>query len=108
MEDYPMQRWFARMLFNATHILGTEIVADHLIGKISNQPTNLYLSYTVTLTGTPVYQATHNLQLGIKFGTWFGKGPSFYLGYYVGRNMFGEYFNENISTIGTGFIVDFF
>jgi len=91
-----------------SYLAGTEIVADHLIGKIAGQSTNLYLSYTVTLIGTPVYQATHNIQLGVKCGSWFGKGPSIYVGYYAGRNMFGEYFNQNISTIGAGFTVDFF
>ena len=78
------------------------------LGTLFQQPANLTLSYNITLNGTPEYAASHQLQLGIKFGEWYGKGPSIYLGYYTGRHMFAEYFDERMTTFGAGFTVDFF
>ena len=72
-----------------------------------NQRAYLYAAYNVTLTGTPAYAASHQIQLGWKFGDYYGKGPSVYVAYYTGRKMFGEYFDEMVTTLGAGFTVDF-
>ena len=90
------------------YLAGIELALDHLIGSIDGQPTNTFIAYNVTLSGTPVYAATHQVQVGLKFGNWFEKGPSVFLAYYTGRDMFGEYFDERITTLGAGFTVDFF
>ena len=87
---------------------GIEIAFDKIFGPVLSQPTNLFCAYNVTLTGTPVYAASHQLQAGSKFGMWQNKGLVVYLAYYNGRQMFAEYFDENITTIGAGFTVDFY
>ncbi len=89
-------------------LAGTELYTDRLAGRIASQPTFLFAAYQVTLTGTPAYAATHHLQIGVKFGEWFGKGPSLYFAYYRGMQMFGEYYDQRLTTVGAGFTVDFF
>jgi hypothetical protein len=79
-----------------------------LSSSLFNRPAYIYAAYNATLTGTPEYAASHQLQIGIKFGELYEKGPSLYLAYYTGRQMFGEYFDELVTTIGAGFTVDFF
>jgi len=76
------------------------------LGSIKMKETNLFFSYNINMTGTPAYSATHQLQVGYKLGSWDRKGPAIYLAYYTGRHMFAEYFDEQISTIGAGFTVD--
>ena len=76
------------------------------LGSITAKETNLFFSYNITITGTPAYSGTHQVQVGYKLGSWDGKGPAIYLAYYTGRHMFAEYFDEQISTIGAGFTVD--
>jgi hypothetical protein len=66
-----------------------------------------YIAWTTALTGTDSYEASHQIQAGVKLGEYFGKGPSLYIAWYDGQNMFGEYYDQRISTIGAGFTVDF-
>ncbi len=89
-------------------LAGTELYSDRLAGRIASQPTFLYAAYQMTLAGTPAYAATHQVQIGVKFGEWFGKGPSLYLAYYRGMQMFGEYYDQRLTTVGAGFTVDFY
>ncbi len=86
---------------------GFEIANDNIIDKIFEHPTNLYIAVHTFLMGMPKYQLTTNFMGGIKFGEWNGKGVSFYLSYYVGNNIFSEYFYNRISRLGVGFFVDF-
>lgn len=88
------------------YMAGIEIAKP--IGSLLIQPANLYAVYHVSLTGTPAYAASHQIQIGMKFGEWYEKGPTIFLAYYSGRNMFGEYYFEQLSTIGMGFTVEFF
>ncbi|HTK82193.1 MAG TPA: hypothetical protein VL633_07880 [Bacteroidota bacterium] len=85
---------------------GTEI--SRKIGALWEQPANLYASYNLSLDGVPVYAASHDIQLGVKFGEFYKKGPSVFLMYHTGRHLFGEYYNEPLTTIGAGFTVEFF
>ena len=87
---------------------GIECALNNLVGPLFQHPSNVFCAYNISLTGTPAYAATHQLQAGIKFGEWFEKGVTLYLAYYNGRHMFAEYFDERQTTIGIGFTVDFF
>lgn len=87
---------------------GIEVDFDNIFGPIVSQPTNLFCAYNITFNGTPVYAASHQFQAGTKFGRWQDRGIVFYFAYYNGRQMFGEYFDEKLTTIGAGFTVDFF
>jgi hypothetical protein len=91
-----------------SYLSGAEIYSDKLFGALFSHPVNLFAAYNLTITGTPVYAASHNAQAGIKFGQWYGKGPVMYLAFYNGRHMFAEYFDQHLTTIGLGFTVDFF
>ena len=77
-------------------------------GALWERPANIFVSYTISLDGTPSYAASHEIQLGLKFGEFTRKGPSLFLMYHTGRHLFGEYFNERLTTLGAGFTVDFF
>ena len=90
------------------YLTGIEVYFYDIIGRIAGQKTNLFCAYNVSLTGMPGYSASHQVQVGIKFGEWYKKGPTIYLAYYSGRHMFAEYFDQRLKTIGLGFTVDFF
>lgn len=90
------------------YLAGIESSTAGLVGPLWSRPVNVFAAYQLTLTGTPAYAATHQLQAGFKFGEWRGKGPAVYIAYYSGRHMFAEYFDLSLSTIGAGFTVDFF
>lgn len=87
-------------------IAGAELSKS--VTSFQDRPVNLFVAYGMTLTGTPEYAATNQLQAGIKFGEWYEKGATLYLSYYNGRHMFGEYYNERMTTLGMGFTIDFF
>jgi len=91
-----------------SYLGGAEITLESLLGPIMEQPSQLYLAYHVSLTGTPVYAATNQIQLGVKLGRWSGRGTDFYLAFYDGRQPFGEYFDQRITGFGAGCMVDFF
>jgi hypothetical protein len=90
------------------YFAGNELVFDRIIGILLDQPTNLYVAYHLSYTGSPSYLASHHLQAGIKFGEWRGKGPTMYLSYYRGRHFAAEYLDVRQETIAAGFTVDFF
>ncbi len=87
---------------------GVEVYFDNIIDSILNQPTNIYLTYNLSIIGVPKYIGSNQIQIGLKFGKWYSKGPSIYMAYYTGNHMFGEYYDERLQTVGLGFTVDFF
>ena len=87
---------------------GIEIYFPHIIDSAFNNPTNIYLAYNLSVTGLPEYVGSNQIQVGLKFGKWYSKGPSIYLAYYNGNHMFGEYYDKRLRTVGLGFTVDFF
>ena len=89
------------------YLTGFETVSEHLLGPILDNPANIYIAYNISLTGTPAYVATNQIQIGSKLGQWLGKGVTIYLSYYSGRHMFREYLLAHLSTFGFGFTVDF-
>ena len=89
-----------------SYLAGLEASTDKVLGAISGAPTNIYVAFHLDVRGTPAYASTHQFQLGCKFGKWYGKGPTVYLGYYTGQHMFAEYYDERITTFGAGFTMD--
>lgn len=89
------------------YLAGSELYSPLFMPHILGKPANFFFSYNINLTGAPSFQATHQVQGGIKFGERYGKGPAIYLGYYSGRQMFAEYYDLMVTTIGAGFTVDF-
>jgi hypothetical protein len=90
------------------YLAGLEASTGEFLGPLWSRPVHLYAAYQATVTGLDAYTATHQLQAGVKFGAWYGKGPTIYLGWYRGRHMFAEYFDRTLTTLGAGFTVDFF
>lgn len=90
-----------------TCMAGGEFANGTVMGEFFGIPSNLFCAYQVSLNTVPAYVATHQLQAGIKFGEWYTKGVTVYASYVTGQNMFGEYYDARISTIGIGFMVDF-
>jgi hypothetical protein len=87
---------------------GIETVLLSLIGKVFNNPANIFASYNFLLNGENRYSGNSDFMLGIKFGGWHEKGIIFYTEYYSGQRRFNEYFREKIKEFGLGFYVDFF
>lgn len=88
-------------------LAGFELAIGELLGKVLGHRTNVFFADHFTLTGAPNYAASNQLQVGVKFGRWHGKGIVFYLSYYAGNNFFGQYYNEKVTIAGAGFTVDF-
>lgn len=86
---------------------GSEFTLDKLFGPVAGEPTNLYCAYHLALEGTNNLVATNQLQCGLKWGQWYGKGMTLYLSYYSGRHIFAEYLQERLNILGAGFTVDF-
>ena len=68
---------------------------------------HFFFAYHFLLAGLPVYQGSHQVQVGVKFGDWQSKGVNFFLSYFNGNNMFNEFYYERINRFGVGFSVDF-
>jgi hypothetical protein len=88
-------------------LIGIECATSRFTSTIGDHPIIPFISYTMQLTGVPRYSATHNLQIGVKFGEWEKKGINIFVEYYNGRHMFAEYFDRTMKTFGAGFAVDF-
>ena len=91
-----------------SYLGGVEGTLENLLGPVMDQPSQLYCAYHISLTGTPVYAASNQIQLGIKLGRWSGRGTDFYLAFYEGRQLFGEFFDQRLTAFGAGCMVDFF
>jgi len=89
-------------------LAGIEFTSSRLNLNIFKQKISPFVSYTMNMTGTPKYYPSHQVEAGFKIGNPYGKGINLYILYYSGRNMFGEYFDQRLETIGAGFNVDFF
>ena len=67
---------------------------------------NLYAAYHISLKGTPEYTFTHNLEAGVKFGEWNGRGFRLFVTYHSGLNEYGQYYNEWTDYWTVGFWFD--
>jgi hypothetical protein len=88
-------------------LAGIEFATSGILGNVAGHPTNLFLADHFSVGGHPVYTGNNQLQLGVKFGQWYGKGVVFYFSHYAGNSFFSEYFFERVSIVGAGFTVDF-
>lgn len=86
---------------------GFELAFTDLPGKTAGKETSLFLSNFVSTDGADKYIVNQNSMLGVKFGSWNGKGLLLYMSYYSGGDIFGAYFKKRISKFGIGFSVDF-
>src|SRR5207244_4640625 len=93
-------------LGRVSYLGGAEVTLESLLGRFMDQPSQLYCAYHISLTGTPVYAASNQIQLGIKLGEWSGRGTDFYLAFYEGRQLFGEFFDQRLRAVGAGCVVD--
>lgn len=86
---------------------GLEFAAGGVFGTMFDKPVYPFIANHFSLAGTPKYRGSNQLQLGIKFGAWHGKGVVLYFAYHTGSSFFSEYFDERVKIIGAGFTVDF-
>ena len=94
-----IQKWWST--------LGYELNYKIHVSEKSNSEINVFLSSHIKLIGMPKYKLNYNNMIGVKFGSWDGKGVVFYLDYYIGNNYFSEYYYNRIKKFGIGFFVDF-
>jgi hypothetical protein len=86
---------------------GFEYALPNLFGTFFEKDENIFIAVNFDLRGIPKYVANQNYLLGMKFGTWQGKGISIYASYYNGGDVFNQYLNIRVSRFGIGFMLDF-
>lgn len=67
----------------------------------------LYAAYNLSLIGVPRYNGNNTIEVGVKFGSWYGRGARLFLAYYNGLDWFGEYYNQRKEALSAGFTFDF-
>jgi hypothetical protein len=88
-------------------LAGLELASPAILPDLFNRPANLYAAYTWDLMGTPAFRPAHQLEAGLKFGEWEGKGIRIFVSYRKGRHLFAEYITDELAFTGAGFSVDF-
>ncbi len=66
-----------------------------------------YIAYDMRTVDMTAVTAAHGAQIGVKFGTWRGRGVNVFVALYHGVSQHGEYFDRHWSYWGPGFTVDF-
>ncbi|HOJ04830.1 MAG TPA: DUF1207 domain-containing protein [Bacteroidota bacterium] len=66
-----------------------------------------YVAYDLRTVDMTAVTAAHGAQIGVKFGTWRGRGVNLFVALYHGVSQHGEYFDRHWSYWGPGFTVDF-
>ncbi len=87
---------------------GFEYHRNDVIDSIFGKEVNIFLASHLRYVGMPDYEPSSNNLLGLKFGSWKGKGIVFYISYYYGNNMFSEYYYRRVKELGIGFFVEYF
>ena len=89
-------------------LAGIESILPYIVGRVFNNRANIFASYHFLINGENKYSGNSDFMFGIKFGSWYKKGITFYAEFYSGQKRFNEYFRERIQEFGTGFYIDFF
>ncbi len=69
--------------------------------------TNFYAGYQTTMMKISEVAFRHNVQLGVKFGEWDGRGLNLFASYFSGFSIHGEYFDAKENYFALGFLVEF-
>lgn len=88
-------------------LVGIELSNSEILGSVLSHDASPFIANHFTVSGNPVFTGNNQTQIGIKFGSWNGKGVVLYLAYYTGNSFFSEYFDERVQIVGAGFTVDF-
>jgi len=81
---------------------GFDYFAKNLISKNLSP----YVAYDFRLINLFTYTGNNSFETGIKYGFANGKGVSFYLKYFAGYNIHGEYFDVREKYLALGFNFD--
>ena len=65
-----------------------------------------YIAYEATLLRITETSIRHNIQIGMKIGSWEGRGLNLCGSYFSGYSIHGEYFNVKETYFAVGFLVD--
>lgn len=66
-----------------------------------------FAAYDMRIIHLDKYSVNHSFVLGLKFGRYFSKGFRIYYEYYNGKNIHGEYFDEEENYNAIGFNLEF-
>lgn len=104
-----------RGYIGATYLFHVDpITVNPLIGyaglewhsKVMNN-TNFYVGYQNTVIKISEVAFRQNVQLGIKFGEWSGRGLNLFASYFSGFSIHGEYYDAKENYFALGFLIDF-
>ncbi len=65
---------------------------------------NGFAAYQLSVSG---FRPRHELQTGMKIGTWSGRGTKLFFIHHAGNSIHGEYFDRRDNYSGIGFTIDF-
>jgi len=84
---------------------GYQVGFDYFIPGIIGENFALFAGYDLRIVHLEEYEPNHSLEVGIKFGKYYGKGMSLYFNYYKGKSVHGEYYfiDQEYSGIGLNF-----
>lgn len=94
-------------LRRSSFIAGAEYHHPALLGTFLGSRANLFFILNGNMNGLPAYTLSTNIQGGVKFGEWESKGLLLYVSYYIGNDVFSEYYANRVKRLGIGFSVDF-
>lgn len=75
---------------------------DYYASGLISEMITPFVGYDIKLINIDKYTADNSINAGIKFGKIYGRGLSFYLHYYSGMSIHGEYYNvrKNFTAFG--------
>ena len=77
-------------------------IANSFFGK----PLDLIVAYHFNLSSVPSYIGCNHIITGINFGNWNSSALTVYLSYYIGSNVFNQYFSERVNEFSIGFYIN--
>jgi len=85
---------------------GVQISFDQIINNLFGKPVNLFFAYHFNLTTIPAYVGNDHFVSGLRFGEWEGNALTLFLSYYIGTNLFNQYYNERVKEFSIGFYIE--
>jgi hypothetical protein len=85
---------------------GIQVRTGDMGGTAFGKPVTFYVADNLTLVGIPEYVGTNNVEMGVKFGRWDGRGVRLYVSYWSGLEVFSQYYDVRRNHWGAGFAYD--
>ncbi len=85
---------------------GLQTFSGEILNPLFGKPVILFCSYHFSLSTIPAYVGNNRLMSGIRFGKWESSALTLYLSYYIGSNIFNQYYNQRVKEFSIGFFIN--